>query len=113
LINRNDIIIPKVEKLKEQLTTRWYLGMDSTQGKLQLESKQHAKAAGRVSPDRADAFVLCFYSYRPTHTKAQELKPEPRPFVIEEFQELIRTGQLFKDPVPTHKRYPTLLAGKY
>lgn len=67
LIARNDIILPTVDKLKQQLTSRWYMGMDTTQGKLQLESKQHAKAAGRPSPDRADAFVLCFYSYRPNN----------------------------------------------
>ena len=65
LIARRDIIIPVIAKLKEQLTTRWYRGFDSTQGKYALESKQEARASGRPSPDRADAFVLCFASYHP------------------------------------------------
>lgn len=65
LLARKDIVPYVVDKLKTQLTSRYWRGLDSTQGKLALESKQEAKASGRPSPDRADAYVLCNASYRP------------------------------------------------
>jgi len=69
LLARKDIVpaeLKLVSLLKRQLTTRYWKGMESTQGKYALESKIEAKAAGRPSPDRADALVLCFASYRPS-----------------------------------------------
>jgi len=78
LIQRGDIILPeKVNKLREQLTTRLYRGLDTTQGKFALESKAEAKASGRHSPDRGDAFVLCFSSYHPARNIVEE-KTDPR-----------------------------------
>ena len=47
------------EKTREQLYTRQYKQKMSG-GKLYLESKQEAKAHGRVSPDRADSYVLTY-----------------------------------------------------
>lgn len=47
------------EKLYQQLYTRFYK-QQQTQGRIALESKKDAKAEGRPSPDRADAFILCF-----------------------------------------------------
>ena len=64
LIERCDILLPNVPKLKDQLTSRYYKGMASTQGKFALESKEEARLNGHTSPDRADGFVLCMYSYR-------------------------------------------------
>lgn len=46
-------------KLLEQLSSRYY-NQGQTTGRIMLESKSDAKAHGRPSPDRADAFVLCF-----------------------------------------------------
>jgi hypothetical protein len=48
------------EKMKEQLTNRKY-GFDSS-GRLKMESKDHMKARGLESPDRADALALAFYN---------------------------------------------------
>lgn len=46
-------------KLREQLTSRQYK-KSATGGRVFLESKKEAKAEGRLSPDRADAYVLSF-----------------------------------------------------
>ncbi len=46
-------------KFLQQLYTRYYK-QQSTQGRIALESKPDAKANGRPSPDRADAFILAF-----------------------------------------------------
>lgn len=45
------------EKCKQQLYTRHYKSLNSS-GRIFLESKAEAKAEGRPSPDRADAFIL-------------------------------------------------------
>ena len=67
LLERKEIIFPaNIAKLQTQLTTRLFKGLESTQGKYALEAKPQARASGRPSPDRADAFVLCFYSYQPS-----------------------------------------------
>ncbi len=66
LIEKCVIQLPPIDKLRLQLTSRNMRGLDSTQGKFALESKPEARAAGRPSPDRADAFVLCFSSYHPS-----------------------------------------------
>ena len=71
-IERQDIILPITIKLREQLTSRQWGGAESNQGKFFLESKKEAIASGRPSPDRGDAFVLCFYSYSPGRAKVDE-----------------------------------------
>jgi hypothetical protein len=50
--------------LHSQLTSRRLHGEESVQGKLRIEPKPKHKSRMGSSPDRADAFVLCFYSYR-------------------------------------------------
>jgi len=71
LLERRIIIVPKnIPKLREQLTTRYFVSFENTQGKLQLESKKEARLNGRPSPDRADGFVLCFWSYKPPLVRA-------------------------------------------
>lgn len=51
-------------RLFEQLTSRRCDGKESAQGRIKLEPKpEHKKRMGE-SPDRGDAFVLCWYSYR-------------------------------------------------
>lgn len=47
------------EKTRKQLTSRYYK-QQQTQGRITLQSKKEAKAEGRPSPDRADAFILTF-----------------------------------------------------
>lgn len=49
----------KNSKLFIQLCSRFY-SQQATQGRIALESKATAKAQGRPSPDRADAYVLAF-----------------------------------------------------
>lgn len=65
LIERQAIILPMIDLLLEQLTSRRFRGYDTTQGRFALQSKPEARAEGLPSPDRADAFVLCFSSYKP------------------------------------------------
>lgn len=47
------------DKTRKQLTSRYYK-QQQTQGRITLQSKKEAKAEGRPSPDRADAFILTF-----------------------------------------------------
>lgn len=60
-------------KLVSQLTSRRLDGEESAQGKLKLEPKPIHKQRMRESPDRADALVLCFYSFKSAFFQ----KPEP------------------------------------
>lgn len=98
-------------KLREQLTRRQTKSNASTQGKYALMSKREAKAQGIVSPDRADAFVLCYYSYRPDFQKS--LAPEPSPEVFISKEDLARRfsrGFRFPSPPKTFGT-PTILTG--
>lgn len=47
------------KRLFDQLSSRYYK-QEGTTGRIALESKSDAKANGRPSPDRADAFILAF-----------------------------------------------------
>lgn len=71
LFEARNIIAPDDEKLKLQLCTR----QDSREGlgKFKLQSKRELTE----SPDRADAYVLCFYSYPLTRLGTKI--PEPAP----------------------------------
>lgn len=102
LIERGDIILPVVDKLIDQLTTRQYRNADTTQGKVALESKQTARANGRPSPDRADAFVLCFHSYRPNGFR-DDIAPEKgtRPMDTKELLAWARRGLPVLEPMTT------------
>lgn len=62
LFERNEIILMKDDRLIRQLATRYYKLPSS--GKHQLLSKLESRSRGYPSPDRADAFVLCFWNYK-------------------------------------------------
>lgn len=65
LIMRHAIILPNEPVFNKQIVSRYY-GRQDTTGKFKLESKPDSRARNKFSPDRADAFVLCFFSYRPS-----------------------------------------------
>lgn len=111
LIERCDIVLPNVEKLRLQLTTRRYRGFDSTQGKFALESKQEARSAGRPSPDRGDALVLCFASYKTKLIKDAPKADAPKYLTLAQVLQLSHRGQLRPQP---QKRigFPTYQNGK-
>jgi len=114
LINRRAINIPdSTDKLKRQLTTRFWRGLDSTQGKLALESKIEAKLAGRPSPDRADAFVLCFASYYPKTEKYVE--PVKKNLLnVYQFLRGVSNGTIRPaNEASQNSRHYSLMSGKY
>ena len=83
LFERRQIIPPDDLELLSQLTTR-PAKFSGNQGKKLLVSKVLLRAQGIKSPDRADAFVLAFFSYRPGRP-AIESTPEPaRPMSCED-----------------------------
>lgn len=67
--------------LHRQLTSRRYDGEESAQGKLKIEPKPIHKQRMRESPDRADALILCFYSYRSHYFAADESAAKKPPVV--------------------------------
>ena len=110
LIERCDILIPVVPKLIEQLTTRRMRGPETTQGKIALQSKREARLQGLPSPDRADGFVLCFFSYRPEDStyKPKEQPDAERLMSYAEIDQILRRGR----PAPIIPGAFTLLNGK-
>lgn len=113
LIERGDILPPPaIDKLRIQLTTRNFRGLDSTQGKFALESKKEARLAGRPSPDRADAFVLCFYSYRPNSLLTAPKTTERHYWTQEQLVQMAHRGLLRAPQESTEKGRFTLLNGK-
>jgi len=99
------------EKTKLQLVTRKYDEM-SNQGKKSLEPKKLAKSRGAPSPDRADGFVLCFYSYRPDFygQATTEVAPK-RLMTVNEFVEAANSNPHFLENLVTNKQRP-LKAGE-
>lgn len=70
------IQLPVDPLLRNQLATRKYDEMKQG-GKKRLEDKKEMKARGLPSPDRADGYIHCFYSYvRPAE---KELYPPEEP----------------------------------
>ena len=57
----------------EQLSNRYYR-QEGSQGKIALESKAQAKANGRPSPDRADAYVLALKGLLPSDFDKKDTK---------------------------------------
>lgn len=114
LVERSDIILPVVDLLKEQLTSRQWGGAESNQGKFFLESKKEAIASGRPSPDRADAFVLCFYSYSPGHNTLKESDPNAGKRLItgDELLRLTRHGFAALRQLPQSQGRYTLMNSK-
>lgn len=60
-LENGEIILLPDERLRRQLSTRYYVATDN---RYRLESKLQARAKGHPSPDRADAVVLAFSNYR-------------------------------------------------
>lgn len=63
LVEESEVILKDDAVLKNQLANRYYRA--TGQGKIVLESKREAKAAGHPSPDRADAAVLANVQWAP------------------------------------------------
>lgn len=64
LMERNELIVLRDEKLVRQLSTRYY--KIDTKNRHQLLSKLEMRSRGYPSPDRADSFVLSFWDYKST-----------------------------------------------
>jgi len=75
LLENGEIILFNDERLKRQLSGRYYKPTDS--GPLKLESKIVARSKGHLSPDRADATILVFSNYRSQFTDNVERLPIP------------------------------------
>lgn len=76
-------------KLKDQITHR--RARTGGKGKIQLFAKPDERKALGYSPDRADAFVLCFWSYRPK-TRFGPAKEPARRESLAELEERIAWG---------------------
>ena len=74
LLEKNRIPTPSDVKTLEQLTKRRF---EKRAQKYKLETKEDAKSRGEKSPDRADAYVLCFRRYRIVFEK-NDTTPEER-----------------------------------
>lgn len=64
------IVAPTDDDTRRQLFTRKKDTQEGS-GKIKLPSKRLLREQGIQSPDRADAFVLCFFSYRPGFVRKQ------------------------------------------
>lgn len=60
-VTNQELIIGDDQLLMKQLASRYYKILE---GKHKLLSKAEQKSKGYPSPDRADAFVYCFYTYQ-------------------------------------------------
>ncbi len=78
---------PQDQKTLDQLVSR-RVSVTESIGKRALESKKAAKARGAKSPDRADAYVLCYFSHRPAFVEV--MKPEVAPKRLMTADELIQ-----------------------
>lgn len=120
LLENGEISLIQDERLKRQLSTRYYKQGDA--GKLQLESKLQARAKGHPSPDRADALILAFSNYKTKLVDDELAKREPP--VPQPKQEPIRTGEFTlkqhvnrdvngsEDPKDGRRSFPYVRRGK-
>jgi len=103
---------PADETLYTQLITRQN-DVSEGLGKKKLASKKRIKELGGASPDRADAFVLAYYSYNPAIVEKTELQ-KPEEFTLYTPDALVRHlrrhPNLFSpEPKPTQTGRPTNL----
>lgn len=82
LLQNNEIILPKDNKLIRQLSTRYYKIIDGQVH--QLLSKIESRSRGYPSPDRADAVVLAFSDFDSTYVSPLESEDKPYEIVEEE-----------------------------
>lgn len=80
------------QKLKEQLTTRYYDQLSG--GKFRLEDKKEARSRTHCSPDRGDAYVLCYYSFKREYEKAEKVKPSPVAYITPEWIQKYEWGKV-------------------
>lgn len=78
LFERREIILKKDDLLVRQLSTRYY--KINNRNIHQLLSKLESRSKGYPSPDRADAFNLCFWNYKSTKIETEEQTKENKPF---------------------------------
>jgi len=92
---------PKDEILYTQLVTRQN-DVSEGLGKNKLQSKKKIKELGGASPDRADGFVLCYFSYKPKLIHRVEIpKPEvDRQFNPAELSTFLRRNPTLFYPEP-------------
>lgn len=76
LMEGGELLLLDEERLKRQLSTRYYKQTDTN--KIALESKIQARAKGHPSPDRAEAVVLAFSNYK-TKLGDEPLKEDELP----------------------------------
>lgn len=106
LLEVHALILFEDRELEKQLGSRHYKLMN---GKIhQMLSKIEEKKLGFPSPDRADAFNLAFWNYRPdfieldaTVTEESEL-----PFTIEEVEEVVKGAFTLKQWANGDKKRP-------
>lgn len=77
LFEHKFILYPDDPATVDQLSQRAYDETEN-QGKRTLESKKLVRARGGKSPDRADGFVLCFFSFRPDFNSRPDSKLEQK-----------------------------------
>jgi len=79
---------PADETLYTQLITRQN-DVSEGLGKKKLASKKRIKELGGASPDRADAYVLAYYSYNPSIVEKTDLQ-KPEDFTVYTPDALVR-----------------------
>jgi len=95
LFAKREIIPPTDETTLRQLTTRQG-NIQEGLGRLKISSKKRIKEIGGASPDRGDAFVLAFYSYKPRPvTRPDQTPPTSEDsYTPAELSRLLRYGNL-------------------
>ena len=73
LLEQNEVWLVNDDKLKRQLSTRFYT--ITPDNKHQLESKLSARSKGHPSPDRADAVILAYWDYEALSSAFTAPKP--------------------------------------
>lgn len=82
LFEQREIILKKDDLLVRQLSTRYY--KINNKNVHQLLSKLEQKSKGYPSPDRADAFNLCFWNFKSTKVVTVEEEEATKPWKEEE-----------------------------
>lgn len=89
LFERRQILVPPDMKLLHQLTTR-PAKFSGNQGKKVMVSKTLLRGEGFESPDRADAFILAFFSYRPGRPAPAQQDPVVQPMTCADLMTTLR-----------------------
>jgi hypothetical protein len=79
LFERREIIIINDKTLVKQLSNRHYKIVDGRVHQMWTKQEEKAKSKDGTSPDRADAFNLCFWNYKSTFV---EKTPDKAPFQL-------------------------------